>query len=110
MFTLLDLQTAIRSRRIIVTRHAILEMQEDNVTPREVWHTILAGQPELLEEYPHPEGRPYPMALVLGWLPTGEALHSVWAFDASRGLAILVTVYRPDPSLWINARRRRPKA
>lgn len=110
MFAILDLQIAIRTRRIVITRHAVIEMQADNVTPQEVFSTLLTGEPEILEEYPRPKGRPYPMALILGTLPSGEALHSVWAFDASRGLAILVTVYKPDPSLWIDARRRRPKA
>ena len=109
MFSLDDLQRAIRQGRVRITHHAKEEMWEDRVTPQEVFYTLLHGSSEIIEAYPEPQGRPFPMALVLGWLPDHTPLHSVWAYDAERGLAILVTVYRPDPSRWDEQFRKRRK-
>jgi len=110
MFSLRDLQGAIQAGNIYVTAHAASEMDADHVEPQDVLFSLSApGRPEAIEEYPHPQGRPYPMMLVLGWLPSGEPLHSLWAYDEQRHLAILVTVYRPDPSRWVDFRTRKTK-
>lgn len=36
-----------------------------------------------------------------------EPVHSVWAYNEANGVAVLITVYRPDPERWIDFRERR---
>jgi hypothetical protein len=43
----------------------------------------------------------------LGWTSTGRPLHFVISYDEEVGLAIVVTVYEPDPQLWIDSRKRK---
>jgi hypothetical protein len=38
---------------------------------------------------------------------SGDPVHSVWAYNKQTQWAVLITVYRPDPDLWINWRERR---
>ena len=107
MFTLEELQWAVHQGRVRITSHAKEEMWNDRVNPQEVFFTVLQGNPEVVESYPKPQGRPFPMMLVLGWLPDGTPLHSLWAYDGEKKIAILVTVYRPDPSRWDESFRKR---
>lgn len=109
MFTLEDLQQALRQGRVRITQHAKEEMWADRVGPEDVFFTVLEGRPEVVEAYPEPQGRPFPMMLVLGWLSEGAPLHSLWAYDAQKGMAILVTVYRPDPARWDETFRKRKR-
>ena len=53
---------------------------------------------EIIEEYP--EDRPYPSCLVYGDTFGGEPVHSVWAYNEESGFAVIITVYRPDPTRW----------
>jgi len=109
VFTLQDLQRAIRQGRIRITSHAKEEMWNDRVGPQGVFFTVLEGHPEVVEAYPTPQGRPFPMMLVLGWISEKEPLHSLWAYDGEKRMAILITVYRPDPSRWDETFRRRKR-
>ena len=50
--------------------------------------------------------RPYPSRLVLGW--SGDRpVHVVAADDPESDITIVITVYRPDPDLWMGDFRRR---
>jgi hypothetical protein len=109
MFTVEALQDAVRQGRLRITHHAKEEMWEDRVTPEEVRFALLDGAPEIIEAYPSPQGRPYPMALLLARLPDGSPLHLVVAYDAGQQWVILVTVYRPDPERWDATFRHRKK-
>jgi hypothetical protein len=44
---------------------------------------------------------------VLGFTKMMEPLHGVWSIHEKT--AILVTIYRPDPGLWTNWRKRKGK-
>jgi len=107
MFTLNELQNAIAQGRLQITHHAKEEMWDDNVSVAEVLHAFLQGRPEIIEAYPKPQGRPYPMALILSRLPDEKPLHLVVAYNTEQRLAILVTVYRPNPSRWDKTFRQR---
>ncbi len=96
---------AIRHSRLRITDHADEEAQADNLSFDEVFSSVLQG--EIIEEYP--SDRPYPSCLVYGKTFQGEPVHSVWAFNPEKGWAVLITVYRPDPSRWIEWRKRRPR-
>lgn len=94
---------AIRKDRFAVTSHATDEMEEDKLALTDVLHATTHG--EVIESYPG--DYPFPSALVLGFTNRKEPVHAVWAYDASESVAILVTVYRPDPARWIEFRQRR---
>lgn len=98
-----DIQAAVRIGSYRVTDHANIEMVEDNLKLKEVVSSLKGG--ETIEFYP--EDFPFPSCLVYGQNEKKEPIHSVWAYDGVKDMAILVTVYRPDPNKWIDFRRRR---
>lgn len=99
-----DIISAIRNDRIRITNHADEEAQEDSLTLDEIFRSVFQG--EIIEDYG--ETKPYPTCLIHGNVE-GQPIHCVWAYDATNGWAILVTVYRPDPNRWIGWEKRRPK-
>lgn len=54
--------------------------------------------------------KPYPSCLIFGETFAGEPIHSVWAYNEKSKWAVLITVYRPDPSLWIDYKMRKKKS
>ncbi|MBF0289819.1 MAG: DUF4258 domain-containing protein [SAR324 cluster bacterium] len=54
-----------------------------------------------------PWDRPYPSCLIYGKNEKGDPVHSVWAYDEETGIAIMITVYRPDPARWIDWKERK---
>ena len=100
---LAEILQAIAASKVIVSRHAREEAEEDGLLIDEVCFSLEGG--EIIQEYP--EDRPYPSCLVYGLNAKGEPIHSVWAYNTDNGWAVLVTVYRPDPKLWIDWRTRR---
>jgi hypothetical protein len=98
--TLID---AIRENRIRITEHADEETASDKLTYEEIYFSVLKGR--IIEDYL--EDKPYPSCLVYGKTFSGEPVHSVWAYNADTGWAVLITVYRPDPEKWINWTQRK---
>lgn len=99
-----DVQAAVAAGRFRVTRHAVIEMGNDDVDLPELLDATRTG--EAIEDYP--TARPFPACLVLGHATLGS-LHAVWAYDAASTHAMLVTVYRPDPAKWSLDFRQRVK-
>jgi hypothetical protein len=100
---ILDFIKAIQAGRVQITHHAYEEAEADEFTFDEIYFSVLVGQ--IIEEYPYDE--PYPSCLIYGQNFSGDHIHSVWAYNESTGWIVLITVYRPDPDLWINWRERR---
>jgi hypothetical protein len=96
---------AVRNHKVRITDHADEEAHADALSMEEILASVAEG--EILERYP--DDRPYPSCLLLGMTPTGEPVHTVWAYNADSGWAVLVTVYRPDPNRWFDWRRRKPR-
>ena len=94
---------AIRNKRIQITDHADEEAENDQLTFDEIYFSVFNG--EIIEDYP--DDKPYPSCLIYGETFSGEPVHSVWAFNEQSQWAVLITVYRPDPSKWIEWRKRR---
>jgi len=82
-------------REVIFSRHAVERMFERGLSPRDVRTVLEHG--EVIEEIP--DDKPLPSRLLLGFVEGGP-LHVLAAFDRSDGTCIVVTTYRPDPSLW----------
>ena len=98
-----DIIEAIRANRVRITDHADEEAEADHLTFDEIYFSVLRG--EVIEDYP--TDKPYPSCLIYGQTFSGDPVHSVWAYNKRNRWAVLITVYRPDPGLWINWRERR---
>ena len=97
-----NLIVAIRNSRVRITDHADDEAVDDELTFDEIYFSVMHG--EIIEDYPN--DKPYPSCLVMGKNFSGEPIHSVWAYNSGNGWAVLITVYRPDPALWIDWKLR----
>lgn len=99
------IKESIRSDKIRITDHADEEAYNDRLPFNEILSSISAG--EIIEQYP--EGKPYPSCLILSKDAKDEPIHTVWAYNSETRSSVLITVYRPDPRLWIDGKvRRRP--
>ena len=98
-----DIIGVIRHGRVHVTEHAQNEAEEDRLSYDDIFASVFQGT--VIEDYPG--DRPFPSCLIYGNTYDQEPVHSVWAYNQEVGRAILITVYRPDPGLWIDWRVRR---
>ncbi len=99
---LADIIEAIQASRVKITDHAYEEANADRLKFDEIYFSALHGV--VIEEYQ--DDSPYPSALIFGRTFGGDAVHSVWANEKKRW-AVLITVYRPDPNLWIECKVRK---
>lgn len=97
---------AIHAKRIRITDHADEEAQSDKLKYDEIYGSVLQG--EVIEDYP--KDKPYLSCLVYGETTLGEPIHSVWAYNEENKWTVLITVYRPNPNLWINYKKRKKKS
>lgn len=99
---LIQIQERIRNKNYRVTLHAEKERDADKITKREIEEAILSEKAEIIEDYPEdPRGE---SCLILGFTSEGEPIHIVCGVSTP---IIIITVYRPDPELWIGWRKRR---
>ena len=90
---------------IFYSRHAKYEMENEEfgkIFDKEVSEAIYKG--EVIEEYP--EDKPYPSVLIYGRTTAGRPLHIVCAYDQGENLVVVITVYHPNPELWVEYKRR----
>jgi hypothetical protein len=98
-----DIIKSIKAKKIRITEHADEEAQNDELSFEEIFASVLTG--EIIEQYP--DDKPYPSCLIYGKNLENEPIHSVWAYNAETRASVLITVYRPDPSRWIDWKVRR---
>ncbi len=94
------------SGSVLYTYHARFEMKHEElgqIREHEVYEAIRTG--EVIENYP--DDTPYPSMLIFGTTISGRPLHVVCAYNPDQDLGIKVTVYQPNPSFWIDHRRRK---
>jgi Domain of unknown function (DUF4258) len=99
------LRVLIKAGRYRVTLHAEQERDADQILASEIEEAFTDRESVILEDYPD-DSRGH-SALVLGFTKMMEPLHGVWSIHEKT--AILVTIYRPDPRLWTNWRKRKEK-
>lgn len=89
---------------IRVSQHAFRRMAAHSIRSDDLVASITNAV--LLEDYPaYYSG---PAVLVLHYDANGAPLHAVWALEKGTDEpAVLVTAYRPDPSLWSDDFRTR---
>ena len=103
MFSIHHIIKALQSGKVKITDHADEEAVEDHLSFDKIYYSVHHG--EIIEEYP--TDNPYPSCLIYGLAFNGYPVHSVWAYNKETGWAVMITVYRPDPKLWINWKKRR---
>jgi Domain of unknown function (DUF4258) len=64
----------------------------------------LFGNAEIIEDYP--EDKSGPSCLIFGKTTAGRPLHIQCSYP-SRPLIKIITLYEPDPTRWIDCKRRR---
>lgn len=100
------LRACFTANRAFYTRHARDEMRLEEFGPiceQEVFGAIQSGK--VIEDYPN--DKPYPSVLVYGRTVAGRPIHVVCAYADDDDLAIVITVYEPDPARWVDLRRRK---
>jgi hypothetical protein len=98
------IQALLLSGDFRVSDHGYDELDEDGILAGDVVTGIAAAF--LIEDYP--DRVRGPSVLVLQSDADGRAIHAVWALPAGeRRPAVLVTAYRPDPTIWDNDLKRR---
>jgi len=94
---------AIHARKLRITDHADEETEADGLSYDKIYESVFSG--EIIEDYP--DDKPYPSCLIFGRTLDSDPIHSVWAYNIENDWAVLVTVYKPDPILWIDWKRRK---
>jgi len=86
------------------SKHAVDQVILRGISVQEVREAIASG--EVIEEYP--DDKYGPSCLILGFTQAGRPLHAQCSYP-SRPLIKVITLYQPDPALWIDFRTRRSK-
>ena len=87
-----------------ISEHVYDSLADDGLTVNELLTGVSSAV--VIEEYPeYPKGA---AVLVLQRAVDGSPVHAVWGVPRGyNGPAVLVTAYRPDPSLWDETFTRR---
>ena len=87
---------------IVFRGHAVRRMFERGINEIELTEVIAEG--ELIDEYP--DDMPFPSVLLLVRV-SNQAVHVVLGVDAETGICYEITVFLPDPELWLAGFRKR---
>lgn len=93
---------AIKTKQIRISDHAKDEAKNDSLLLSDICYSVCHG--DIIEIYP--KDNPYPSCLIYGKTEDGNHVHSVWAYNEHKEKAVLITVYRPNPEIWINWKER----
>jgi hypothetical protein len=102
--TFTKIQQLVIADKIRVSQHAFRRLGSHSIRSDDLVASI--GSAAVLEDYPaYYSG---PAVLVLQFDANGAPLHAVWGLEKGTDEpAVLVTAYRPDPSLWSDDFRTR---
>jgi len=103
MGTLDEIRDRILRRQYEWSRHAVDQSVIRDISVGEVEEAI-RNRSEVIEDYP--DDKYGPSCLILGFTNTGRPLHIQCSYP-SRPLVKIVTLYQPDPNLWIDLRIRK---
>lgn len=86
------------------SQHAADQSMVRRIAVHEVTHAIRTA--DVIEDYP--DDKYGPSYLLLGTTSNGRPLHVQCSYP-SRPVLKIITLYEPDPDLWIEFRRRRQR-
>ncbi len=82
--------------KLIYRQHAVRRMFERSISTAEVDAALASGR--VIEDYP--SDTPYPSRLWLGFAGN-RPLHVVYADNPGENGRIIISVYEPNPALWL---------
>jgi len=98
-----EIRVKIGKRHYEFSKHAVDQSIIRDISVAEVEEAIV-GPSEIIEDYP--EDKYGPSCVVLDYTKAGRALH-VQCSHPSRPLVKIITLYQPDPDLWLDFRIRK---
>ncbi len=98
-----DIRLKIATRQYEFSKHAVDQTILRAISVAELEEAI-SNRSEVIEDYP--EDKYGPSCLILGFTAKGRPLHVQCSYP-SRPLVKIVTVYEPDPDLWIDSKIRK---
>lgn len=101
-----SIQKCFNNDRVYYTKHALQEMKNEEfgiIYDEDVYYAILNS--EIIEYYL--DDKPYPSILILGFTKSKRPLHIVISYNEEEDFAYVITVYHPDPNLWIDFKKRK---
>jgi hypothetical protein len=102
--TIGKVQALVAAGQSIVSQHAYDRLAANGMTAQE----IEAGVAAAIEVEDYPDFHKGPSVLVLQLDINGAPIHVVWGIRKdSTGPAVVITAYRPDPTLWTSDFRSR---
>jgi len=97
-----EIRKKIAQSQFEFTQHAGDQSILRHISVQELHEAIAHG--EIIEDYPHDKYDP--SCLILGFTQAGRPLHIQCSYP-SRPLVKIITLYQPDPKLWIDLKVRR---
>ncbi|MEW6037811.1 MAG: DUF4258 domain-containing protein [Pseudomonadota bacterium] len=97
-----EISAKIRQRRYEFSKHALDQSIIRKISVAEL-EEAMTGDAEVIEQYP--DDKFGPSCLILGYTKAGRPLHVQCSYP-SRPLLKIITLYQPDPTLWIDYRVR----
>jgi hypothetical protein len=98
-----EIRAKIKQRDYEYSKHAFDQSILRDISVLELEDAV-AGKSEVIEEYP--DDKYGPSCLILGYTKAGRPLHVQCSYP-SRPLIKIITLYQPDPELWIDFRVRK---
>lgn len=98
-----EVRAKILRRQYEFSKHAVDQSVIRDISVSEVEEAII-GSAEVIEDYL--EDKYGPSCLIFGFTKTGRPLHVQCSYP-SRPLIKIITLYEPDPDLWVDCRIRK---
>ena len=98
-----EIRVKIKQRHYEYSKHAVDQSIIRNISVAELEDAVVRKS-EVIEDYP--DDKYGPSCLILGYTKTGRPLHIQCSYP-SRPTIKIITLYQPDPELWIDFRVRK---
>ncbi|MBI3582849.1 MAG: DUF4258 domain-containing protein [Nitrospinae bacterium] len=98
-----EIRSKILRRQYEFSKHAVDQSIIREISVVEMEEAI-SGRNEIVEDYP--QDKYGPSCLILGFTKTRRPLHIQCSYP-SRPLIKIITLYEPDPDLWVDFRIRK---
>lgn len=96
-----EIREKISAGQFEFSKHAVDQSILRHITLQDIREAIASG--EIIEDYP--EDKYGPSCLVFGYTQASRPLHIQCSYP-SRSVIKIVTIYEPDPDLWIDFKVR----
>ena len=98
-----DIRRKIARREYEFSKHAVDQSVIRDISVAELEQAI-SNRSEVIEDYP--EDKYGPSCLILGYTNAGRPIHVQCSYP-TRPLIKIITVYEPDPDLWVDFKVRK---